>query len=210
MTLIKRKDAWSLSGTSRNEGIKCTGSLLRRGCHGFRGEALDSIIQSAFIVSMTTRSNRFSESYEKVWKEGRCVYFGPAGSSCLYSHGTTVTVHQLFHRWPVRSKFCLGNRSQELMKIKEVLQQFALTHYHVAISVRDQGEYLVYHMFVSHMVRSKRYEMDSSFSPTGNGKVFFTKRSTVSLASSFAELYGTEMLRKTKVGIMEYIHIGKG
>lgn len=144
LAFVKLKDIhrYFLSGTSRNNGITCTDSLSRRECHGFRGEALDSIIQSAFIVSVTSRSNGSSQSHEKIWKEGRCVFFGPAGFSCLGSHGTIVNVHQLFHRWPVRSKFCLGNRLQELMKIKEILQQFALIYHKVAITVQDQGKYV--------------------------------------------------------------------
>ncbi len=87
---------------------------------GFRGEALSSIIAVAEVEILTKASSDVVGTYMYL-KKGDVV----RSESRSRSQGTTVTVHRLFHYFPVRLKF-LKSVNRENSHIANILSQYAL------------------------------------------------------------------------------------
>ena len=101
--------------------------------HGYRGEALASIIEVSGHVKIKTRAS--SVTY---WKEffDKCTEIS-ISSSQRPSMGTTVTVYNIFYNLPVRRKSL--NPTVEMEQIVYLLQCFSLAHHQVIFSFYDNG-----------------------------------------------------------------------
>uniref|UniRef100_A0A8C7YB27 MutL homolog 3 (E. coli) n=1 Tax=Oryzias sinensis TaxID=183150 RepID=A0A8C7YB27_9TELE len=71
--------------------------------HGFRGEALASIVSMATLVEISSRSRTSAKTLVKLFKDGRGVDVFEA-ETVRPSAGTTVIVCNFFHNMPVRRR----------------------------------------------------------------------------------------------------------
>ncbi|XP_023807791.1 DNA mismatch repair protein Mlh3 isoform X3 [Oryzias latipes] len=71
--------------------------------HGFRGEALASIVSMATLVEISSRSRASAKTLVKLFKDGRGVDVFEA-ETVRPSAGTTVIVCNFFHNMPVRRR----------------------------------------------------------------------------------------------------------
>ncbi len=100
---------------------------------GFRGEALPSILEVSDIVVETSAGEkgdgrRFSFSGGELKENERIAY--PRGSS--------ITVRNLFHNFPVRKKFLKSDRS-EMNQITSFLEQIVLVNHEVSFELKNNG-----------------------------------------------------------------------
>ena len=102
--------------------------------HGYRGEALASIVATCGIVKLCTRHCLSSTTYCKIFHHGHglevCV-----STTNRASVGTTVTIHDIFYNLPVRKKTI--NEHQECDKVRRVLIGVSLIHPSVSFSLRN-------------------------------------------------------------------------
>ena len=117
--------------TSKCHSLSDLGNLCY---HGYRGEALASIIATCGIVKLCTRHCLSSTAYCKIFHHGHglevCV-----STTNRASVGTTVTIHDIFYNLPVRKKTI--NEHQECDKVRRVLIGVSLIHPYVSFSLRN-------------------------------------------------------------------------
>ena len=110
--------------------------------HGYRGEAVASIINCCGIVEFASRHCLSPHAYCKIFHNGRSL--GVCSSKTGYSNiGTTVTIQDMFYNLPVRRKGV--NEDVEYEKVRRVLVAIALIHPNVSLSLRNNqnSEYLL-------------------------------------------------------------------
>ncbi|XP_064599786.1 uncharacterized protein LOC135466298 isoform X2 [Liolophura sinensis] len=121
---------------TRHYTSKCKGlmDLDNLEYFGFRGEALASICEMSAILDISTRVKQSSKTYCKLFHNGKAH---PSGEAKLQrpSAGTTVTVHGLFNKRPVRKR--MTNQILELELIKQRLEAIALMNPGVSMSLRN-------------------------------------------------------------------------
>lgn len=100
---------------------------------GFRGEALASIISIA-RVTCTTRTEEFDYGTQ-VESENSVVKSSKIGCA----QGTIMEVKDLFFNQPARLKF-LKNSKTEFAYIQELVQALAISHPHIAFTLKNNGQ----------------------------------------------------------------------
>lgn len=111
------------------DDLSCIASL------GFRGEALASIASIAHFKILSNVAEQ-----EQAWGltmdgRGSDVQCQPVA----HSTGTTIEVRDLFFNTPARRRF-LRTHKTELGHIEEVVKRIALSHFEVAIHLRNEGK----------------------------------------------------------------------
>ena len=103
---------------------------------GYRGEALASLRESCSILEITTKTKQSSKTYSKLFQDGRSL---EVIESIVPrpSVGMTVTVHDLFSKFPVRRRST--NVSLELERIRQRVEGLALLKPEVSISLRNDS-----------------------------------------------------------------------
>ncbi len=104
--------------------------------YGFRGEALASIAAVARVTLKTKQKE--SDVATVVQMDGG----KPRVTKEAREHGTTISVHNLFHNVPARRKFLKSNTT-EFRHVYETVQRMALSHPHVAIDFVSDGEVIL-------------------------------------------------------------------
>ncbi|KAI8784610.1 DNA mismatch repair protein Mlh3 [Biomphalaria glabrata] len=131
------KDQLPLLG-ERYATSKCKGldDLLNLKYFGYRGEAIASLQAAATFLEIVSRPRSSGITYCKYFKEGKAV--GISQSSVPRpSHGTTVTVHNLFYNLPVRRK-CF-KEGLEMERIRYRLAGIAIMWPQISFSLRDDS-----------------------------------------------------------------------
>ncbi|KAI8904626.1 diacylglycerol acyltransferase-domain-containing protein [Powellomyces hirtus] len=99
---------------------------------GFRGEALASIAEVS-RVEITSRSN-YLQTYTLTLQSGKQTL---RPSSVARRRGTTVTVIDLFYKYPVRRKLLMSENCIE--SVKRVLESIVLSVPHVTCTLHDES-----------------------------------------------------------------------
>ena len=103
---------------------------------GYRGEALASLRESCSILEITTKTKQSSKTYSKLFQDGRPLEVIES-TVPRPSVGMTVTVHDLFSKFPVRRRST--NVSLELERIRQRVEGLALLKPEVSISLRNDS-----------------------------------------------------------------------
>ncbi|KAJ3129227.1 DNA mismatch repair protein [Nowakowskiella sp. JEL0407] len=98
---------------------------------GFRGEAISSIAELA-CIEITSRSNSI-EAYTKIIRGSKVQYCGISLNS--RSPGTTVTVSELFFKYPVRQKQLLASDCVD--EIRKEVESIALISPPISFTLTD-------------------------------------------------------------------------
>uniref|UniRef100_A0A8C8ZVV3 MutL homolog 3 n=1 Tax=Prolemur simus TaxID=1328070 RepID=A0A8C8ZVV3_PROSS len=102
--------------------------------YGFRGEALASIADMASAVEISSKKNRTTKTFVKLFQNGKALKACEADLS-RPSAGTTVTVYNLFYQLPVRRK-CMDPRL-EFEKVRQRVEALSLMHPSISFSLRN-------------------------------------------------------------------------
>ncbi|CAN9502193.1 unnamed protein product [Ophioblennius macclurei] len=102
--------------------------------HGFRGEALASIVSMATLVEISSRSRSSVNTHVKLFKEGKGADVFEAGS-VRPSAGTTVIVCNFFHNMPVRRRRVDAVLEGE--RIRHRVEAVSLVHPSVSFTVKN-------------------------------------------------------------------------
>ncbi len=108
--------------------IKSVEDLQNIKTFGFRGEALSSIVSVAIVDIITRRKE--DEVGVKLHIENNDIQISHIGTN----PGTRIVVNNLFYNTPARLKF-LKSDSSELLKIKDMLTNFAMANYNVRFEI---------------------------------------------------------------------------
>ena len=103
---------------------------------GYRGEALASLRDSCSFLEITTKTKQSSKTYSKLFQDGRSLEVIES-TVPRPSVGMTVTVHDLFSKFPVRRRST--NISLELERIRQRVEGLALLKPEVSISLRNDS-----------------------------------------------------------------------
>lgn len=101
---------------------------------GFRGEALPSV---AAVSKVYVKTNNGTESIEFSVIDGEVSEILPSPSR----QGTTLEVKHLFYNTPARLKY-LKSMKSELSKIVKAVQEIALSHNEIALTLSNDGKEL--------------------------------------------------------------------
>ncbi|KAG0048090.1 DNA mismatch repair protein [Gryganskiella cystojenkinii] len=140
---ITSKDM-DLIGT-RYATSKCTtvDDLKRIKTYGFRGEAIAAIAEMS-LVDLVSRPRPQEHSFSAIFKGGDRLFFGRSNKQPHFSHGTTVSVRDLFYKFPVRQRYwsdaSVSKLETELEKVKRAIETLALVVPHVALAVIDMAK----------------------------------------------------------------------
>ncbi|XP_062351125.1 DNA mismatch repair protein Mlh3 isoform X1 [Cinclus cinclus] len=102
--------------------------------YGFRGEALASIANMASVVEISSKTSRTAKTFMKLFHNGQALEVCEAGLN-RPSGGTTVTVCNLFHQFPVRKK-CM-DPVLEMERVRQKVEAVSLMHPSVSLSLRN-------------------------------------------------------------------------
>ncbi|MBF7074113.1 DNA mismatch repair endonuclease MutL [Glaciecola sp. MH2013] len=124
--------ALSRHATSKIEDIDDLESITSL---GFRGEALASI-SSVSRLSLSSKTEEQSEAWQ-AHCEGRemDIELNPTA----HPKGTSVEVLDLFFNTPARRKFLKAEKT-EFQHVDEMLKRIALSHFHVAFTLKHNGK----------------------------------------------------------------------
>lgn len=118
--------------TSKCQAIEDLESL---GQFGYRGEALASIRDVAYILEVTSRARCSAQTYCKIFQQGKSL---DTVESKVHrpSPGTTITVHNLFYNLPVRQKSI--SMTLEMENICHRIEALALMQPALSITLRNE------------------------------------------------------------------------
>ncbi|XP_053330938.1 DNA mismatch repair protein Mlh3 isoform X2 [Spea bombifrons] len=104
--------------------------------HGFRGEAIASIVDVSGVVEITSKHRDAQKTLTKLFRNGRPLHAREADVQ-RPSAGTTVTVCSLFYNLPVRRKRvdCV----LEFERIRRRVEATALAHPRVSYSLKNDA-----------------------------------------------------------------------
>ncbi|XP_058018353.1 DNA mismatch repair protein Mlh3 isoform X2 [Ahaetulla prasina] len=104
--------------------------------YGFRGEALASIASMASILEISSRTTRIPKTFLKLFHNGKGLEVSEAELN-RPSLGTTVTVYNLYHQFPVRRK-CM-DFTLEFERLRHKVEALSLVHPSVSFSLRNEA-----------------------------------------------------------------------
>lgn len=103
--------------------------------YGFRGEALASISQVAYLTVISKTSDSPC-AYKSIYTDGK-VTENP--KPCAGTQGTCIIVEELFYNMDVRRQ-ALRSQSEEFNRIYDVVSRYAVHHAKVGFLLKKQGE----------------------------------------------------------------------
>ncbi|KAG9321843.1 hypothetical protein KVV02_007174 [Mortierella alpina] len=108
--------------------------------YGFRGEAIAAISEMS-LLDIVSRPRNQEMVFSAVFKGGERLYSGPSSICPRYNHGTTISVRDLFYKFPVRQRHWSDASAfkldAELEKVKRTLETLALITPHVSFTLMD-------------------------------------------------------------------------
>jgi DNA mismatch repair protein MutL len=114
--------------------IQSLADLQKTSTLGFRGEALPSIAAAGQVEMLTCRRGAEAGVYLRA-EEGQTT----RKEDRVRSPGTTVTVHNLFHKIPARLKFLKSNLA-EAGRVAEVVSEYALAYPEIKFRLISDGK----------------------------------------------------------------------
>ncbi|XP_070579166.1 LOW QUALITY PROTEIN: DNA mismatch repair protein Mlh3-like [Ptychodera flava] len=102
--------------------------------YGFRGEALASIRDVTGVFEIISRPKFSSKTFCKLFKNGKPLEVFEA-KQLRPSVGTTITVHDFFHNFPVRRKSM--QPSLEFERALQRVESIALSHNSISFTLRN-------------------------------------------------------------------------
>ncbi|KAG0263818.1 DNA mismatch repair protein [Mortierella polycephala] len=121
---------------------KCTSlqDLERITTYGFRGEAVAAIAEMS-LMDIVSRTRNQDNVYSTIFKGRDRLYCGRSSKLPRYSHGTTVSVRDLFYKFPVRQRYwsdaATSKLDTELEKVKRVLETLSLVAPQISFTLID-------------------------------------------------------------------------
>ncbi|KAG0335745.1 DNA mismatch repair protein [Podila horticola] len=121
---------------------KCTSieDLGRITTYGFRGEAVAAIAEMA-LVDIVSRPRTQEQAHSVIFKGGDKLFCGQSNKFPRFHHGTTVSVRDLFYKFPVRQRYWSEATSAkvdfEVDRVKRAVETLALVNPDVAFSMVD-------------------------------------------------------------------------
>eukprot|EP00730_Choanoeca_flexa_P014730 TRINITY_DN6546_c0_g1_i1.p1 TRINITY_DN6546_c0_g1~~TRINITY_DN6546_c0_g1_i1.p1 ORF type:complete len:897 (+),score=246.67 TRINITY_DN6546_c0_g1_i1:3-2693(+) len=110
--------------------------------HGFRGEALASISYVSHLT-IVTRTKESACAYKAKYSEGKLVADKTGKPQppkpCAGNQGTQISVEDLFYNVPHRRR-ALKNANDELNRIADVMQRYAVHNVGVSLTLKKHGE----------------------------------------------------------------------
>ena len=105
-------------------------------CHGYRGEALASLLEISGVLEIVTRHKSSYKTLCSMFINGKSV---GVSESCFprANVGTTVTIHDLFRTLPVRRKVI--SEVLEFERIRQRVAAIALIHPEISFSLRNDA-----------------------------------------------------------------------
>ncbi|KAK2885587.1 hypothetical protein Q8A67_016424 [Cirrhinus molitorella] len=119
--------------------------------HGFRGEAISSIVSLAEMVEISSRTKLSVKTHVKTFNETTALKVVEA-QNIRPSAGTTVSVYNLFHNMPVRRKRM--DAVLETERIRQRVEAISLMHPSVSFTVKKENSA---HMMVQLSKTSSTY-----------------------------------------------------
>ncbi|CAO3565386.1 unnamed protein product [Mortierella alpina] len=108
--------------------------------YGFRGEAVAAISEMS-LLDIVSRPRNQERAFSTVYKGGERLYCGQSSKCPRYGHGTTISVRDLFYKFPVRqrqwSEASAFKLDAELEKVKRTLETYALVTPRVSFTLID-------------------------------------------------------------------------
>lgn len=129
---ISHKDGEMLFTRYATSKVKQLDDLVQLKTHGFRGEALFSIMSVADVEVLTKRTKEKNGSRIQT-EHGMVKSITPIG----HRTGTTVNIRNLFQRFPVRRKTI--HIGKEKKDIRKIVESYALIYPQHAFSLRQDG-----------------------------------------------------------------------
>ncbi|KAF9427824.1 DNA mismatch repair protein [Entomortierella beljakovae] len=124
---------------------KCS-TLQDLGCiktYGFRGEAISAMTEMS-LVDIVSYPRDQSFVYSAIFKGGERVYFGRSSKHPRFSHGTTVSVRDLFYKFPVRQRYwseaTVSKLDHVLENVKRAVESLAIITPRVSFTVIDMAK----------------------------------------------------------------------
>lgn len=130
--------------------------LISISSFGFRGEALSSI-SSVSRLTLTSRVHNEDLAWQIYAEESKIKFIKPVA----HPFGTTLVVSDLFYNSPVRKKFMRTSKT-ELINVKNIIKQFALSHKSLSITLYNDGKIIQKYPIIKKIDRL-RYICGDSF-----------------------------------------------
>ncbi|KAF9929094.1 DNA mismatch repair protein [Linnemannia zychae] len=108
--------------------------------YGFRGEAMAAITEMA-LVDIVSRPKEQEHVYSTIFKGGDRLFCGPSSKCPRFNHGTTISVRDLFYKFPVRQRYWSdatpSKIETELEKVKRVVETLAMVAPEISFTLID-------------------------------------------------------------------------
>ncbi|KAF9911328.1 DNA mismatch repair protein [Lobosporangium transversale] len=125
---------YATSKCSSLQDLKCVST------YGFRGEAVAAIAEMS-LLDIVSRPREQNQVFSTIFKGGEKLFCGPSSKSPRYIHGTTISVRDLFYKFPVRQRYwseaSISKLDLELEKVKRSIEALALANPKISFIVVD-------------------------------------------------------------------------
>ncbi|KAF9277829.1 DNA mismatch repair protein [Linnemannia elongata] len=124
---------------------KCSSlqDLNRITTYGFRGEAVAAIIEMS-LVDILSRPRGHEHVYSTIFKGGDKLFCGPSSKYPRFTHGTTISVRDLFYKFPVRQRYWSDASALklevELERAKRMVETLALVTPWISFTLIDMAK----------------------------------------------------------------------
>ncbi|KAF9178753.1 DNA mismatch repair protein [Haplosporangium sp. Z 767] len=158
---------------------KCTSlqDLKRITTYGFRGEAIAAIAEMS-LMDIVSRTPNQDNVYSTIFKGGDRLYCGRSSKLPRYNHGTTVSVRDLFYKFPVRQRYwsdaTASRLDTELEKVKRVLETLALVTPQISFTLIDMAKDVK--VFSCRKVESQLHRITSILGQSLSSSLSFVKK----------------------------------
>ncbi|KAF9287113.1 DNA mismatch repair protein [Mortierella antarctica] len=121
---------------------KCTSieDLGRITTYGFRGEAVAAVTEMA-LVDIVSRPRFQEQAHSVIFKGGDKLFCGQSNKFPRFHHGTTVSVRDLFYKFPVRQRYWSeathAKVDFEVDRVKRAVETLALINPEVTFTMID-------------------------------------------------------------------------
>ncbi|KAI9241109.1 MAG: hypothetical protein BYD32DRAFT_484405 [Podila humilis] len=126
--------------TSKCASIEDLGRITT---YGFRGEAIAAISEMA-VVDIVSRPRTQEQACSVIFKGGDKLFCGQSIKFPRFHHGTTVSVRDLFYKFPVRQRYWSEATSAkvdfEVERVKRAVETLSLINPDVAFTMTDVGK----------------------------------------------------------------------
>ncbi|KAF9200310.1 DNA mismatch repair protein [Haplosporangium sp. Z 27] len=108
--------------------------------YGFRGEAIAAIAEMSLVDIVSYPRNQ-KHAFSTIFKGGDRLYCGRSSKYPRFNHGTTVSVRDLFYKYPVRQSYwseaSVSKLDFQLEKVRRAVETLALIAPRVSFTLID-------------------------------------------------------------------------